>query len=161
MHPLKLVKIKNPFGILQPTTQIPRKWVGCIADDMQNPPDIPQIFPRHPPDIPNISPRYPPDILKIYPSYFPDIPQDIPQDMPKISPRNKNIPKTSQRYPKYIAYALHIPQISPRCPHISRRYVQDIRKDIIIPQISLGYFPDIWSGLVSIEGFRTMWNTQT
>ena len=28
MHPLKLVEIKNPFGILQPTTQIPREWVG-------------------------------------------------------------------------------------------------------------------------------------
>ena len=28
MHPLKLVEIKNPFGILQPTTQIPQEWVG-------------------------------------------------------------------------------------------------------------------------------------
>ena len=28
MHPLKLVKIKNPFGILQTNPQIPREWVG-------------------------------------------------------------------------------------------------------------------------------------
>ena len=30
MHPLKVVEIKNPFGILQPTTQIPRDWVGIF-----------------------------------------------------------------------------------------------------------------------------------
>ena len=136
-----------------------RAYAGCIADDMQNPPDIPQIFPRHPPDIPNM------DIPQISSRYIPAISQISLRISPKICqkyhPEIKNIPKTSQRYPKYIAYALHIPQISPRCPHISRRYVQHIRKDIIIPQISLGYFPDIWSGLVSIEGFRTMWNTQT
>ena len=30
MHPLKVVEIKNPFGIFQPTTQIPREWVGFI-----------------------------------------------------------------------------------------------------------------------------------
>ena len=28
MHPLKLVQIKNPFGILQTNPQIPREWVG-------------------------------------------------------------------------------------------------------------------------------------
>ena len=28
MHPLKLVEIKDPFGILQPTTRILREWVG-------------------------------------------------------------------------------------------------------------------------------------
>ena len=30
VHPLKVVEIKNPFGIFQPTTQIPREWVGFI-----------------------------------------------------------------------------------------------------------------------------------
>ena len=30
MHPLKVVEIKNPFGIFQPNTQIPREWVGFI-----------------------------------------------------------------------------------------------------------------------------------
>ena len=30
MHPLKVVEIKNPFGIFQPTTQIPQEWVGFI-----------------------------------------------------------------------------------------------------------------------------------
>ena len=28
VHPLKLVQIKNPFGILQTNPQIPREWVG-------------------------------------------------------------------------------------------------------------------------------------
>ena len=28
VHPLKVVKIKNPFGILQTNPQIPREWVG-------------------------------------------------------------------------------------------------------------------------------------
>ena len=28
VHPLKLVQIKNPFGFLQPTTQIPQEWAG-------------------------------------------------------------------------------------------------------------------------------------
>ena len=30
VHPLKLVQIKNPFGILQTNPQIPREWVGNI-----------------------------------------------------------------------------------------------------------------------------------
>ena len=30
VHPLKVVEIKNPFGIFQPTTQIPPEWVGFI-----------------------------------------------------------------------------------------------------------------------------------
>ena len=30
VHPLKVVKIKNPFGILQTNTQIPQDWVGFI-----------------------------------------------------------------------------------------------------------------------------------
>ena len=28
MHPLKLVQIKNPFGILQTNPKMPREWVG-------------------------------------------------------------------------------------------------------------------------------------
>ena len=30
VHPLKLVQIKNPFGILQINPQIPREWVGNL-----------------------------------------------------------------------------------------------------------------------------------
>ena len=30
VHPLKLVQIKNPFGILQTNPQIPQKWVGLF-----------------------------------------------------------------------------------------------------------------------------------
>ena len=30
MHPLKLVQIKNPFGILSTNPQIPWEWVGPI-----------------------------------------------------------------------------------------------------------------------------------
>ena len=30
VHPLKVVKIKNPFGILQTNTQIPQDWVGLF-----------------------------------------------------------------------------------------------------------------------------------
>ena len=30
VHPLKVVKIKNPFGILQTNTQIPQVWVGLF-----------------------------------------------------------------------------------------------------------------------------------
>ena len=30
VHPPKLVKIKNPFGILQTNPQIPWEWVGNI-----------------------------------------------------------------------------------------------------------------------------------
>ena len=28
VHPQKVVKIKNPFGILQTNSQIPQEWVG-------------------------------------------------------------------------------------------------------------------------------------
>ena len=30
VHPLKVAKIKSPFGILQTNTQIPQDWVGLF-----------------------------------------------------------------------------------------------------------------------------------
>ena len=132
-------------------------WVGCIADDMQNPPDIPQIFPRHPPDIPNM------DIPQISSRYIPAISQISLRISPKICQKYHPEIKIFPRRHKDIPNILPTPYISPRYPQDVPIYPEDMSnisaKISLSPRYPLGISQIsglVWSALKGFEQCGTL-----